>query len=1035
MKPRIDQVALLSAALTQQAAGAPYSYPDGPGRIIISYESPLIKILEQISQLEEIDPKISPLIENVIRATDGDYKFPETLNLICTKLGEAQPDYEIILQNLQPHPEGYDSRIDWLIDKVEKISSVEKAEKLIEYLSNYHYRGQEGIATVINKSTGKINGLERFLDRVHDDKALVAILSGMDGLVSDEGVAKNILHSAVWKNNSELVALLASKSSVTIDYDSGVIPAIDHGNLEVLNELLTRGANPNLIGKNSEGNSGHALVQVSYSDCKSEIKPALFDTLLAYGAKLSLLESRDQLWITRMLQEKSNYEEIEKALRDGYEESEKYLPKIFQPILQLAFEKDDPKLIKMLSDRGLGFNSKMPYSWFGYTNSGESETYPLVLAIKGKPKISALLAKNKISVGDHPIIAEAVLANNNLALKALCENGYNLNQTRKKTRENDFHAEKHPLILALFNKNAEAVKILMQHMTAEELSSPDIKILPNLIDSGLEKTAKEQLFLFAVKSRGANPLITDRTGKNALHHAAQMGDKEFFDSLIARGLSPDSLYDKRGNNAYYQALYHRNDEALEVPDDYFPFDLDVFDDLLEFVKSKTNAGVNDLHYAELHGEYAAKFSCLFDDVEQLQSYITRHLHNPQFGYHFHDLTLFTIPQEKNWNKEAWRNLAMEHGPELTKYLFLAKRIEAKLGRPPQNFEEIKLQAKNIKYPRASEFPEMAEVFSDNTIPEHVFNRVLESYRTKPADHIPEILIEGSSFGDDFGADRFYMKKLAPTDLRGFILGNKTACCQYVGAEGNDCAEHGMTSPFGGFYVVFKREKEGRVDNLKNWLEKLETSESEVEFLKSFSDKAARTKYQKTIEEIKKELSTSTIFQPPFEQIKQVLRKDFLKELEGEIVAQSWVWISKNGNLVLDSWERLREEDDVLLKPFLHKLSEKILTENEGIKKILIGSGGYTPENFALSKVESPEMPMDYEAYRDSREQFLIAEKEATKPIKFNDAIFIGEERMRELKNNFDEKLSPKNFAELRSVQQLVKERHQEKLKSGNEGGR
>ncbi len=245
----------------------------------------------------------------------------------------------------------------------------------------------------------------------------------------------------------------------------------------------------------------------------------------------------------------------------------------------------------------------------------------------------------------------------------------------------------------------------------------------------------------------------------------------------------------------------------------------------------------------------------------------------------------------------------------------------------------------------------------------------------------------------------------------------------------------MTSPFGGFYVVFKREKEGRVANLTNWLGKLETSESEAEFLKSFSDKAGRTKYQKIIEELKKELQTSTIFQPPFEQIKQVLRKDFLKELEGEIVAQSWVWISKNGNLVLDSWERLREEDDVLLKPFLQKLSEEILGRDEGIKKILIGSGGYTPENFALSKVKNPEIPMNYEAYRDSRQQFLIAEKEATKPIKFNEAIFIEEERMRELKDHFDEKLNPENLVELRSVQQLLKERHQEKLKSGSDSSR
>jgi ankyrin repeat protein len=1138
MKPQIDQVAKLRDALAQNEQEHQW-----PRQIRIK------KTLTEISQLEEIDPRISGLIEEIFSTIDVEEKFPENVALICSKLGDSHPNYERLLEQSELDPNDFGNfKIHWLISKVEKISSPQKAEELIEYLSGPNRRisgMQTLIATVIGKSTNKLSNLERFLNGVYNDKALIAILNEMDGLISDQNISQHILRSAIFADNSELFDLLVEKSAITPNYDLALIEAIDWGRIWALNEMLARGANANAISKNSDDRSGFALEQVLYSDCKKEVETSLIESLLAHGAKLSLIGSENQLSIVRMLQEKSNYEELNKALWDDYETSEKHPPKIFLSILRLAFEKDDANLIEMLHDRDLDFNSKMPLSWLGYVREGDNDTLALVSALHfNKPNICTLLAKNKANAGNYPVIAKAVLSGNNLVLKALCENGYNLGQTIK----NYFEEEKHPLTISIDTKNTQAFEILIQHITAEELLSLSDKLLPQLISSdsdrlfllavekgaaiepkkhphliieacrkgmlgavkylhsqGFDLNAKfkehpdyqfptspiveavtnkqndvtsyllqndvvvgdlvvflavekntpidllrrivektnsidqtagwsgESALHLAIKSQnkdafnlllsyGADPLVSDYVGKSALHHAAQMGDKEFFDALIAsREIRPDLMHDKRGNNVYYHALYHQNDQALEVPNDYFPFDLNVFYDLLEFVQTKAL----EHHESELKGVYAAKLACLFDSVEQLESYMQKYQPKANYwGDHFHDLTLFTIPQEKNWDKEAWRNLAMEHGPELSKYLFLAEKIEAKLGRLPQNLEEIKLQAKSIKYPRASEFSELAEVFYENAIPDHVFNRVLESYSPKTADNIPDILIEGSSFG----ADRFYMKKLAPNDLRGFILGNKTNCCQYVGAEGNDCAEHGMTSPFGGFYAVFKREKEGRVNNLKNWLDNLEQSESEADFLQSLSDKAVRQKYQKIIAKTKKDLQTSTIFLPPFEQIKQVLRQTFLKELEGEIVAQSWVWISEDNNLVLDSWERLREEDDVLLKPFLRKLSEEILLQNEEIKKILIGKGGYTPKNFALSDVKKPEIPRDYKAYRDSAEQFLIAQKEPTKPIKFNDAIFIEEDRMRELKSLFDEQEKPQNFAKLKLVQNLAKQRQQEKLK-------
>jgi ankyrin repeat protein len=403
------------------------------------------------------------------------------------------------------------------------------------------------------------------------------------------------------------------------------------------------------------------------------------------------------------------------------------------------------------------------------------------------------------------------------------------------------------------------------------------------------------------------------------------------------------------------------------------------------------------------------------------SYYKRELSRFAADNPFHDLSIFILP-EGSWDKKSWKKLAFEKGPKLTKYLFLAAKIEAKIGRAPVSFDEVIFQANTLTYNQASQHPQMAEIFSQNLVPEYIFERLLISYKEKTDDNIPDILINNDEKQDDNLLSRCYMKKLPKDDLRGFILGNQTNCCQYVGSQGHNCAIHGMTSPDGGFYVIFKKPAKGRCENLNSWIKNLDQSSSINQFISSFKEKSVKAKYGKIIEEIKQNFQSKYNRQASDDELKKIMKSNFKQELEGEIIAQSWAWISKEGNLVLDSWERLCAEYDDLFKPFMKKLATEILATNPNIKKILIGSGGCTPGNAGLTLLEhkQQEAPLDYIGYRDSLwGQYLIAQTIQTKSspsptIRLNCVIDITNQRITCLEKHFE--YGSTNFKTLEKTQ-------------------
>lgn len=102
-----------------------------------------------------------------------------------------------------------------------------------------------------------------------------------------------------------------------------------------------------------------------------------------------------------------------------------------------------------------------------------------------------------------------------------------------------------------------------------------------------------------------------------------------------------------------------------------------------------------------------------------------------------------------------------------------------------------------------------------------------------------------------------------------------------------------------------------------------------------------------------------------------------------IVAESWAWISKNGALVFDSFERIDPELNFLAQPFIEHFAH--LAKRHGIQQVRLGTGGDTPE-LQMQRDPEPERWVDFaydessEAMYDSVEQYIVTGRNHQKAI-------------------------------------------------------
>lgn len=288
----------------------------------------------------------------------------------------------------------------------------------------------------------------------------------------------------------------------------------------------------------------------------------------------------------------------------------------------------------------------------------------------------------------------------------------------------------------------------------------------------------------------------------------------------------------------------------------------------------------------------------------------------------HDALVPSLPQQgQTIHLDDWRKMIINIGPKALVLFEIADKIEEKLQRFPNNFEEAQQIALQLTYKKADEYPELAKLCISLKVPEELFEKCLAMQKDgiKKSDNLPNIIIDGNKINKDTAG--YFLVKLPIDDPRAYLLGYLTLCCQSIGKEGENCVRGGLQLPNAGFYVLLQQLR----DNQK-----------------------------------------------PFFQGK-INYDDF------KIVGQSYAWLSDNGNLVFDSWEnRNPEKTDVIAIKLLESFTQ-VVVENPAspIFRVSIGKGGKTPAVYKnMPDMEDLETissgTMHYHPwYADSTKQALI----------------------------------------------------------------
>ncbi len=111
-----------------------------------------------------------------------------------------------------------------------------------------------------------------------------------------------------------------------------------------------------------------------------------------------------------------------------------------------------------------------------------------------------------------------------------------------------------------------------------------------------------------------------------------------------------------------------------------------------------------------------------------------------------------------------------------------------------------------KKTRDKELSKELQYFQENGLTDNDFAKFLALLPKRQDDErlIPDITIDG----ERLGYPGVYLKKLDVMDdkqaARAACLGKQSKCCQSLSSEaGESCVVHGLTSPYGGFYIVCK----------------------------------------------------------------------------------------------------------------------------------------------------------------------------------------------------------------------------------------
>ncbi|TNF66051.1 MAG: hypothetical protein EP298_10060 [Gammaproteobacteria bacterium] len=305
---------------------------------------------------------------------------------------------------------------------------------------------------------------------------------------------------------------------------------------------------------------------------------------------------------------------------------------------------------------------------------------------------------------------------------------------------------------------------------------------------------------------------------------------------------------------------------------------------------------------------------------------------------------------------GWLRLINTYGYKGLSFFQNAQKItENNENRAPKTIDEAFGITAKLTFHNANENLELALLCNKYNKSQQVFDYCLqvESLR-KTQDNLPDVIFDGK----EVKCDGYYLVKLPASDLNAYFLGEMTNCCQSIDGDGKQCVIDGISCKNNGFYVLLK------------------------------------SKHNK-------------LSKDPLNHDGSLNYGDF------DIVGQSYAWLSEYGNLVFDSWENLRPEvDDGIIEGMLPIFANKIFEKNSSITRVVIGTGGKTPDAIQLRNpyIYHPENMLEGSQFDDSEYQVLIGEnREKLNKLKLKSSYFI--EKIQSIFSSFNDDSCKQYFSD------------------------
>lgn len=478
---------------------------------------------------------------------------------------------------------------------------------------------------------------------------------------------------------------------------------------------------------------------------------------------------------------------------------------------------------------------------------------------------------------------------------------------------------------------------------------------------------------------------------------AQSGLADAEEKLLTEALSQSEIkafFDKKAKKEAQQTsmLEQEFQDLLKTHQIEFPAaavqeSAIVYEQLLPYVKLAAKLDSSNSVRVKL---YAAKLAMMFGSVRDSLTYLDK-VEKQSPGTTIEKACAFSPPQTNGWNISLWQSLAVKHmpdNPRFYKILPYAKEIELYVEKNRKVFE---VDLKNeIEAQWALRFSTKFDESVSNTETEAKGEGELNKLK---ADYIAKAMSEKSNRALIANEIKTKSQKLLSKNTDVSTLVGYAEAVYYKKANSSPRAREAASNFFSydikeeiyNRYLALKPSnntaaipdislKDGVRDSAYPglYIVKLDPSDPRNAVVGKITSccqslGAAGDLY-----------AERSIIDPTYGcyVLCRAKRNKAPNPATDEIVAESLVWRSQSGNIVMDSIEGqpvFRRDHEQAITDMFSLLGEK-LTQEKGIPQVLVGTGGLTPKSIGLLSPLQPEFPINDLRQRDSYKQRIVSDK-------------------------------------------------------------